>query len=362
MTLQEALADLARYDGPEIRIMEVCGTHTAAIMQGGLRSLLPKGVTLISGPGCPVCITPGAYIDRAVGLAFQPGHRVYAFGDMLKVRGTTHSLADTKAEGADIRFLYAPLELLERARQEPHITHVFAAVGFETTAPVYAMLVKKARGLGITNLKLLTAVRTVPPALELILSTGEPIDAFIAPGHVSAIIGSDAYTGLSARYGKPFTVAGFTPEHIVLAVWHLVRAVRDMRRQSAAPTDQLPAGDAHVANLYPGVVRHEGNPKAIALLAEVFEPGESAWRGIGVIPGSGLFLRPEYAAWDAGSRDLDADPPANAACRCTDVILGRIQPPDCPMFGTACTPSDAQGPCMVSAEGACGIWYRFRGA
>ena len=359
MTLQETIADLARYDGPEIRIMEVCGTHTAAIMQGGLRSLLPKGITLISGPGCPVCVTPGAYIDRAVALAFQPGHRVYAFGDMLKVRGTTHSLADAKAEGADIRFIYAPLELLEQARREPHITHVFAAVGFETTAPVYAMLVSKAREQDIMNLKLLTAIRTVPPALELILSSGEPIDAFIAPGHVSAVIGSDAYLSLSARYGKPFTVAGFSPEHIVLAVWQLVREVQAVRRQMGASRQP---GGAHVANLYPGVVRHEGNPKAIALLGEVFEQGDAAWRGIGVIPASGLFLGPAYAAWAAGSRGLDADPPANAACRCTDVILGRIQPPDCPMFGTVCTPSDAQGPCMVSAEGACGIWFRFQGS
>lgn len=353
MTLQDILADLARYEGPEIRIMEVCGTHTAAIMQGGLRSLLPRGITLISGPGCPVCITPGAYIDQAVALAFQSRHRVYAFGDMLKVRGTESSLADAKAEGADIRFVYAPLELLEQARREPDIIHVFAAVGFETTAPLYAMMVQKAHAQGIRNLKLLTAIRTVPPALELILSSGEPIDAFIAPGHVSAVIGSDAYLALSTRFKKPFTVAGFTPEHILMAIWQLVREVAGSH----------PASDnVHVTNLYPGVVRHEGNPKALALLEEILEPGDSAWRGIGMIPGSGLFLRPEYAEWDAGSRGLDADPPAHAACRCTDVILGRIQPSDCPMFGTVCTPSDAQGPCMVSAEGACGIWYRFRGA
>lgn len=348
MTTQEILADLRDWQGPDLRIMEVCGTHTAAIMQGGLRSLLPKGITLISGPGCPVCITPAAYVDKAVDLAMRLDWRLYTFGDMMKVKGTEKSLADAKADGGHVRFVYSPLELLELAEKEPQYTHVFAAVGFETTAPIYGMLVKKARDKGLVNLKILTALRTVLPALELILGSGEPIDAFLAPGHVSAIIGSDAYADLAARYNRPFTVAGFSPEHILYAVWQLAHAVRD--------------GQHGVHNLYPGVVHHDGNRKALALMDEVFESGDSVWRGIGVIPDSGLFLREEYAAFDAGSRGLDADPAPNPACRCTDVILGRIHPTDCPMFGTVCTPSHALGPCMVSGEGACGIWHRFRGA
>ncbi len=347
MTTQDIIDDLRHWSGPEIRIMEVCGTHTAAIMQGGIRSLLPKGITLISGPGCPVCITPAAYIDKAVEMAMRADCIVYTFGDMMKVKGTSQSLSDAKSEGGHVRFVYSPLDLLEIAEKDPDHIHVFAAVGFETTAPVYAVLVKNAMETGLQNLKLLTSLRTVLPALELILGSGEPIGAFIAPGHVSAIIGSNAYLSLANRYGRPFAVAGFSPEHILLAIRQLVHAVRD--------------GHHGVFNLYPGVVRQEGNQKALALLGTVFEPGPSAWRGIGVIPDSGLFLREPFSRFDAGSRELGTDPPADTACRCADVILGRIQPTGCPLFGTACTPQDARGPCMVSGEGACGIWHRFRG-
>ncbi len=347
MTTKAILDDLREWTGPDLRIMEVCGTHTAAIMQSGLRSLLPTGITLISGPGCPVCITPAAYVDKAVELAMRPNYRLYAFGDMLKVKGTDKSLSDAKADGGHVRFVYSPLDLLGFAEKEPQFTHVFAAVGFETTAPIYGMLVKKAYEKGLPNLEILTALRTILPALELILESGDPIDAFLAPGHVSAIIGSAGYSDLAQRYQRPFSVAGFSPEHILYAIWQLAHAVRNGRHD--------------VCNLYPGVVHQEGNLKALALLDDVFESGPSAWRGIGILPGSGLFLRNKYAAFDAGSHGLDADPPPNPACRCTDVILGRIHPTACPLFGTICTPGCAQGPCMVSAEGACGIWHRFRG-
>ena len=347
MTMREIIGEFRHWDGPDIRIMEVCGTHTAAILQGGIRSLLPKSIALLSGPGCPVCITPAAYIDKAVELAMRQDCRMYSFGDMLKVKGSTLSLDDAKAEGAHVRFLYSPLDLLEIAEKDPEHLHVFAAVGFETTAPVFAMLVKKAQEKGLENLRILTALRTILPALELILDSREPVDAFLAPGHVSAIIGSDAYLSLAQRYKRPFTVAGFSPEHILLAIRQLAHEVRDGRHD--------------VCNLYPGAVHPDGNRKAQSLLENVFEPGPSVWRGIGVIPGSGLFLRASFAAFDAGSRGLDSDPPANPACRCTDVILGRIHPTGCPMFGTACTPQEAQGPCMVSDEGSCGLWYRFRG-
>lgn len=347
MTTREIIDDLRSWNGPDIRIMEVCGTHTAAIMQAGIRNLLPKGITLLSGPGCPVCVTPAAYIDKAVELAMRPDHLVYTFGDMLKVKGTGRSLADAKAEGAHVRFIYSPLDLLEFAVKDPDHIHVFAAVGFETTAPIYAILVKKAQEKGLKNLIILTALRTILPALDLILGSGEPIDAFIAPGHVSAIIGSNAYRPLAARYKRPFTITGFSPEHILLAIRQLAYAVKD--------------GQHDVRNLYPGVVHADGNRKALSLMDDVFEIGPSVWRGLGVIPESGLFVREAYESYDAGSRGLDADPPANAVCRCTDVILGRIHPTDCPLFGTLCTPQDARGPCMVSDEGACGIWFRFRG-
>jgi hydrogenase expression/formation protein HypD len=347
MTTREIMEELRHWSGPEIRIMEVCGTHTAAIMQGGIRSLLPKSITLVSGPGCPVCITPAAYVDKAVELALKEDCRVYSFGDMLKVKGTSMSLSDAKAEGAHVRFIYSPFDLLEIAEKDPGHLHVFAAVGFETTAPVYAVLVTKAMEMGLRNLKILTSLHTVLPALELILGSGEPIAAFIAPGHVSAIIGSDAYHPLAQKYNRPFAVAGFSPEHILLAIFELAHAVRN--------------GQHGVCNLYPGVVRPEGNRKALALIDTVFASGPSAWRGIGIIPDSGLYLGERYSGYDAGSRELPPDPPVNAACRCTDVILGRMHPDGCPLFGTACTPQDAQGPCMVSGEGACGIWHRFRG-
>ncbi len=351
MQIDQVLHALKTYEGPEIRIMEVCGTHTVAIMQGGLRSLLSDRITLVSGPGCPVCVTACAYIDRCIALAMTPGVKLYSFGDMMKIKGSTKSLSEAKASGAQVSFVYSPFDVLTAAEKEPDTMHVFAAVGFETTVPIYALLLQQAAEKGLKNIQLLTAIKTILPALETILSgtendgTEKPIHGFIAPGHVSAIIGKNAYLDLARRYHRPFTVAGFSPEHIVAAVYQLLQ--------------QINSGRADVTNLYTGVVAENGNAKAQKAMSEVFEPGDALWRGIGTITNSSLYLNRTYAAYDAGSQNLGDEPSESALCRCRDVILGNIHPIDCPLFGTACTPAHAQGACMVSGEGACGIWYRF---
>ncbi len=339
------VAALRHYDGPVLKIMEICGTHTAAIFKSGIRSLLSPKIKLISGPGCPVCVTPAAFIDRCVGYAQKENHVLLTFGDMVKVPGSSGSLATAKGEGARVELMYSPLEAVEKARAHPHLTYVVAAVGFETTAPAYGLALEEAVAGGVKNLKFVTALKTVPPALDWICRHETGIDGFLCPGHVSVIIGSDAYRPLSAAFQRPFAVAGFEPEHILAALYDLVRRLEGGRK-------------AGVHNLYGNAVKAKGNAKALALLERCFVPGAAMWRGLGMIPGSGLYLKEAYAAYDGGGRGLDSDVALPAACRCDDVITGRIEPGDCPLFGGGCTPSSPHGPCMVSAEGACGIWYR----
>ncbi len=346
MDIEKIVKYLSEYDGRELKLMEVCGTHTASIFKSGIRSLISPKIKLISGPGCPVCVTPTAYIDKISEYALKDGYKVYTFGDMIKVPGTDGSLADMKGRGAHVEMMYSPFDAVDKAEKEPDIIHVIAAVGFETTVPAYALALEEAAQRGITNLRLVTALKTVIPALRWICENEESIDGFICPGHVSVIIGSHIYEELAVKYGKPFVVAGFEAEHILAVIYDIVR--------------QIEHGQGDVRNLYKNAVRDDGNAKAQAITSKYFAPGAATWRGLGTIEDSGLYLRPEYKQYDGGSFGLDRDMELPAHCRCGDVIVGRINPNECPMFGTGCTPTKPYGPCMVSAEGSCGIWYRAR--
>lgn len=346
MKIEQVIDYLKSYDGRELKLMEVCGTHTSSIFKNGIRSLISPKIKLISGPGCPVCVTPTAYIDKCLEYAAKDDHVLLTFGDMMKVPGTNGSLSDNKGKAANVEIMYSPFEALAKAQKEPEKTFVIAAVGFETTTPVYGLLVKEARERGITNIKLVTALKTIMPALSWICENQNDIDGFICPGHVSVIIGTKVYEELAAKYEKPFVVAGFEAEHILAVIYDIVRQIED-------------GGDA-VRNYYKNAVRETGNLKAQEVIKECFEPGPAMWRGLGEIPDSGMYLSGAYAAYDGGSRGLYEDKKLPAGCRCADVITGKINPDECPVFGTGCTPLDPFGPCMVSAEGACGIWFRNR--
>lgn len=349
MEMKAMIDYLHDIQGREFKIMEVCGTHTASIFKSGIRSLISPHIHLISGPGCPVCVTPSAYIDRCIAYAKKEKHVLCTFGDMMKVPGEKESLTQAKGEGAQVALMYSPLEIIEKAADHPDQTYVIAAVGFETTAATYALAMEEILQRKLNNIKFLTALKTVMPALYWICAHEEGIDAFICPGHVSVIIGSQAYEGLAADSGRPYVVAGFEPEQIVAAVYNLVRRVE---------AQKINQGEVH--NLYGQAVKPEGNQKAQALIQKYFEEGPAVWRGLGEIPGSGLYLKEEYRQYDGGSRGLDSDIELPDGCRCGEVIVGRIAPNECPMFGSSCHPSTPYGPCMVSSEGACGIWYRNR--
>lgn len=342
--LEDIIKYLKEYDGPSVKLMEVCGTHTASIFKNGIRSLISDKIKLISGPGCPVCVTPAAYIDKTIELSKQPNHMLLTFGDMMKVPGATMSLAEAKAEGAKVEIIYSPLDALEKATKNPDTTYVVAAVGFETTIPTYALLVQQALERGLTNIQLVTALKTVVPALEWICKCEPDIDGFICPGHASIIVGLEPYIPLADQYNKPFVIAGFEAEHILVVLYDILKQL------------EVKKGKAH--NLYTNVVRNEGNIAAQQLIADFFTPGTAVWRGIGAIENSGLYLKKEYEAFDSGSRGLDTDVERSKACKCGAVIIGKINPDECPLFAKVCTPLSAQGPCMVSSEGSCGVWYK----
>ena len=332
---------LAEYDGPDMNIMEVCGSHTAAIAKNGIPGLLSEKIHLISGPGCPVCVTPSAYIDRLLELAMQENTCVVTFGDLLRVPGSEKSLRMVKGEGGRVEMVYSPMDILEMAKNEPETCFVFAAVGFETTTPVYALLMQELVKNNIKNVKLLTALKTMPEAIGFLCENGAPINGFIAPGHVSVVTGSKIFEPIAKKYGLPFGVSGFEGAEILAALYAIVK----MR------------GQGRVINCYPAVVTTEGNVEAQASVEQFFEPADAVWRGMGSIPGSGRILREEYAAFDAGSRDLTEDKKKNRACRCDQVLMGKLKPTECPLFGKVCTPLKPQGACMVSTEGNCFSWY-----
>ena len=344
MKIQEVIDKLKSYDGKPVKIMEVCGTHTSSIFKNGIRSMISPKIQLISGPGCPVCVTQAAYIDRLTEFSLKEDHCVLTFGDMMKVKGSSMSLTEAKAAGGKVKILYSPLMALTEAREHKNIQYLFAAVGFETTAPIYALMLEEMQQKEITNLKLLTSVKTIVPALSYICEREKNIDAFLSPGHVSVITGADSYRELAEKYRKPFVIAGFEGEHILAAVYEIM--------------SQLKAGRSEVKNMYANAVKEKGNEKARALLSEYFEQCDDFWRGIGMIENSALRLKKKYEIFDGGSRVQSADGEMPKGCKCTDVILGRKNPAECPLFKTVCTPLHAVGPCMVSSEGACGIWYQ----
>lgn len=332
---------LRDYDGEDIYLMEVCGSHTAAISKLGIPSLLSPKLHLLSGPGCPVCVTPTAYIDRLIELSLTEKTCVCTFGDMLRIPGSGgKSLNLAKGEGARVQMVYSPMDTLKWAAKETDTTFIFAAVGFETTAPTYALLMERLISEGITNVKLLTALKTMPAAIDYLCTNGARVDGFLAPGHVSVITGSQIFEPLAETHKKPFIVAGFQGGELLSAVYVAARSV----------------GQGVVRNLYPSVVTREGNTVAQRLVSKYFRPAPAVWRGMGEIAGSGLLLRDEYAAFDAGSAALVEDK-ANPACRCGDVLTGKLRSNQCPLFGKVCNPLHPQGACMVSTEGSCFQFY-----
>jgi hydrogenase expression/formation protein HypD len=329
---------------PGTKLMEVCGTHTVAIRRFGVQRLLPETVKLVSGPGCPVCVTPDSFIDEAVALARQ-GVTIASFGDMLRVPGSRSSLEEERAAGADIRAVYSPLDALQIAAAGKKET-VFLAVGFETTVPTIAAVAKKALEKKTANFSLLTALRLVPPALKALIGGETDLSGFLLPGHVSAIIGKHAYDFLLAR-NLPGVISGFAAEDIISSLLLLLEMInKDIYK---------------VINNYPAAVRDAGNDKSRAIMAEVFAPADAEWRGLGTIAGSGLGLRPAFAVLDARSRFTirpDSAPPRRG-CRCGDVLRGMIDPPGCSLFNKACRPDRPLGPCMVSTEGSCSAWVTY---
>ena len=345
------LRDIVGAHGKKIRLMEVCGTHTVAIFRAGLRQILPEEVELVSGPGCPVCVTADDYIDAAIAYAGMEDVIITTFGDMLKVPGTHSSLAAAQAAGADVRIVYSPLDALAIATENPAKKVVFLAVGFETTAPTEAAAVLAAEAQGIRNFFLLSAQKLVPPVMRALLDGGEThVDGFLLPGHVAVVTGTEMFEFLARDYHVPGVVGGFEPLEILRAIQLLVR--------------QIGAGEARIENAYETVVRPVGNPVARAAIERVYEPATVRWRGLGEIPASGLAMREEYAAFDfARVRPLSVGVVGDGrhGCRCGEVLRGAIVPRDCNLFGKACVPEHAVGPCMVSVEGTCAAWYKYGG-
>lgn len=345
--LAERICRLAERVG-EARLMEVCGTHTVSLFRSGVKSLMPAGVRLISGPGCPVCVTSQGYIDAACEIAGRPDVTVCTYGDMVRVPGATGSLERRRAEGGRIVVVYSARDAVRHAREHPDRQVVFLAVGFETTAPASAAAVMEAHAQGLDNFTLLMGHKLVMPALNAILSAGDvPLDGFLLPGHVSVVIGMEPYRPIVERFGKPCVVAGFEPEQLLAAIAHLLEQIAD--------------GRPRLENAYSVAVRPEGNPAARACIAEVFEPADTVWRAMGTIPLSGLALRPPYRRFDALKRfglsiGPDYDPPG---CKCGEVIQGKAVPTDCGLFANRCTPATPIGPCMVSSEGTCAAWYKY---
>lgn len=335
----------------ETRLMEVCGTHTMAIARSGLRSVLPENVKLLSGPGCPVCVTPPEVIDSVLELAMRPEIIITSYGDMLRVPGSTRgdSLQKRRALGARVEIVYSPVDAVELAAQNPDKEIVFLGVGFETTAPGTAAAILTARERGIKNFSVWSMLKTVEPALRtLIAQEGFNVQGFICPGHVATIIGAQGFKYLPEEYKLPAVIAGFEPEDILYAAYKLLC-------QIARKTPAL-------ENEYTRAVSQKGNMIAMRVLNECFEPRRDIWRGLGEIDSSGLGLRTELAEYDAEKRFSVTPPakPAVTACRCGEVICGRLSPEGCPLFGKVCTPEDPVGPCMVSSEGACAAAYKYR--
>ena len=341
---------LSEYKGKPISVMEVCGTHTMALSRFGIRNILPEGIRLVSGPGCPVCVTPVSYINAALELARHPKTIIATFGDMIRVPGTESSLQREKAMGADIRIVYSPLDALKIAAEHPDSRVVFLSIGFETTTPGAALTIRKAKADGIGNFSMLMANKTMPEVIKLLASDSSvKIDAYLYPGNVCAITGTKLYGELAEQYGISGAVTGFEPLDLLYSLIYLVSALKGER--------------AFVYNQYSRVVKPEGNPAALDVMQEVFEPRDASWRGIGNIPGSGLKIvnsYEEYDAWKVYSLH-QREIPEPAGCKCGEILKGRTTPASCGLFGTACSPDNPVGPCMVSSEGTCAAFYKYGG-
>ena len=347
---QSIAADIARItEGRTLKLMEVCGGHTHTIYKHGIEDVLPRNIDLVHGPGCPVCVLPMGRIDDAIAIARAPDVIFTTFGDMMRVPGSNGSLLDAKAEGADVRFVYSPLDALKLARQNPDKQVVFFAIGFETTAPSTAVTLLRAQAENIANFSVFCNHVTIIPAIKAILDSPDlRLDGFIGPGHVSMVIGMRPYTFIARDHRKPVVIAGFEPLDIIQSVRMIVQ--------------QIDEGRAEIENQYGRVVRPEGNVKALEAMARTMELRPFfEWRGLGFISHSALKLRPEFAPWDAERRFQVpgirvADP---KACQCGEVLKGVIKPWECKVFGTACTPETPIGTCMVSSEGACAAYFNY---
>jgi len=333
-----------------VQLMEVCGTHTVAIFRHGIRDILPDTIKLISGPGCPVCVTSVEDIDRAVALAMRDDVILATFGDMMRVPGSNKSLLDARADGASIQIVYSPMESLDLALSSPGKKIIFFATGFETTSPSVAATLHTAVEKGPGNFFIYSVHKIIPPALRILASHPDiRIDGFLLPGHVSTIIGSAAYTFLSDEYRTPSVIAGFNADDILQSIFMLLR--------------QIKTGIPEVQVQYTDVVRREGNPKAMEFLDMYFEPDDAEWRGIGKIEKSGLTIKNEFSAFNA-RKSVTVDVPTAlkpSACKCGDVLIGKISPDQCPLFGRSCTPDRPVGACMVSMEGSCAAYFRYGG-
>ena len=331
----------------KICIMEVCGTHTVAIERCGIRRMMPENVRLISGPGCPVCVTHAGYMDAATELAMK-GVIVVTFGDMINVPGTRTKLSECRAAGARVEICYSPETALEIAQGCPSKEVVFLAVGFETTTAPIITLIETASRKNIGNVSLLTSFKRIPLAMIALLEDPEiKVDGFLCPAHVSAIIGADAYRPIVSEKKIPCVVAGFEPLDILLGISGIL--------------EQLNEGRAEVENQYSRVVRNQGNMKALDIMSKYLEVYDSPWRGLGVIPGSGSRIKDEFEKFDAQKRfglEIKEDK-SDGACRCGEVLKGKIRPDECPLFAVACNPLEPQGPCMVSSEGTCAALYKY---
>lgn len=337
-----------RRTGP-VSIMEFCGGHTVAIFRSGIRSVMPDDVHMISGPGCPVCVTSNADLDRAVALAKIPGVILATYGDMLKVPGSEESLAEVKAQGYAVEIVYSTLDALALAEEHPDREIVFFAIGFETTSPAAAAAVLQARDRGLRNFSICSVMKLTIPGARALLGMGEiKVDAVIGPGHVSSIIGSDAWRFLPDEYGIPVAISGFETLDLLAAIDELLRMIEE--------------GKPDLVNSYSRIVKPGGNQKAWGAVQQAFELRAASWRGFGEIPASGLALREEFSSFDADRRfDIHIEPAAeHPACRCGEVLRGVALPPDCKVFGTACTPESPLGPCMVSSEGSCAAYYHYQ--
>ncbi len=347
--IRRQLEKLARRTGP-VALMEICGTHTMAIAKTGIRSILPEEIRLLSGPGCPVCVTPAHVIDAILSLAETGEVTLACYGDMLRIPGSRpgESLLQKKAGGCPVHSVYSPMDALQMAAENPDREIVFLGVGFETTAPGTAACILEAAEHGISNFSVLSMLKRTEPALRSLITAPDfAVDGFLCPGHVAAITGSDAFAFLPRDYRLPGVVSGFEAGDLLYSILQLMEMLAEKRPE--------------LKNEYTRLVRPEGNPAARELLHRVFRHGDSDWRGLGLLPDSGYEIRPEYRPWDARHKFSFRETPAEEpeGCRCGQIIRGVQSPGSCPLFGTVCTPEQPVGPCMVSGEGSCAAHYRY---